>query len=318
MTNKKILVTGGSGFIGSHMIDKLITLGYEVTNLDLRPPKEPNKAKLILGNICDDAILESVRRIGPQIIIHLAAKSRFKFGFDDPLSTYQTNVIGTLKMMETASKVEKFEKFIYVSSEQAYGIAESIPISEQHPLRPYNIYGASKAAADMLAQVYAGKLPMLILRTGMGYGPRSPPDQVITKFFLNGMASKPILFDPIIERNQSLSPTRDCNYVTNIIDGFALAMRAEMKTGSIINIGSGSEVSILELGKMIAAKTNGKVIFSETYKERPGELGRRFLLDISKARKTLGYRPKILLQEGLELTYQWLKNNPKYFTEVSE
>jgi UDP-glucose 4-epimerase len=267
--------------------------------------------------VCDDKTLKNIEKRGPQIIIHLAAKSRFKCGLDDPIGTYTTNAIGTLKLLQVATRIKKFKKFIYVSSEQAYGIAESIPINEQHPLRPYNIYGSSKAAADMLAQVYSSKIPVLIIRTGMGYGPRSPPDQVITKFLLNGMVGKPLLFDPVLKNRPSLSPTRDCNYVSNIIDGFILAMKAEMKTGSIVNIGSGTETSILDLGRMIAKLTKGKVVFSGKYKERPGELSRRLLLDITMARTVLGYRPKVSLQEGLRLTYEWLKKNPSYFDNQS-
>lgn len=309
----KVLVTGGSGFVGSHLIDVLIAKGYETINLDLVPSKQCSEADFLQGDVCSSKILRKVIERKPEIIVHLAAKSRYSSGLEDPIRTFNTNAIGTLKLLETVKKINTVGRFIYISSEQAYGKAESFPIDENHPLRPYSVYGSSKAAADILARTYADLFPVVILRPGMGFGPRSPPSQVVTKFFLRAMTGKPLLFDPVLRENASLSPTRDCNYISNIIDGFMLALEKDLETGSIFNIGSGFEISILDLGKKIAELTGGEISFSENYCERPGELGRRFLLDILRAKKLLGYGPKVSLEKGLRLTLDWLKENGGYF-----
>jgi dTDP-glucose 4,6-dehydratase len=295
------------------MIEGCMTRGYETMGLDIRKPKEPQKIQFLHGDMCDDHTLSDVLRAKPQVIVHMAAKARFRDGLTEPLDTYMTNVIGTLKLLETAKNIPQLEYFVYVSSEQAYGAAEYFPIDEEHPLRPYNLYGASKAAADTMVQNYCQSLPILILRPGMGYGPRSSPDQVVTKFLLKGIRKEPIFFDPRVRADPRLSPTRDCNYISNAIDGFILAIEKRPKPGSIYNIGSDSEVSILELATKVAELTGGEIVFSDEYVERPGELGRRFLLDIKKARKELGYEPRVSLREGLKMTFDWLMKNPTYF-----
>jgi len=315
----KIVVTGGSGFVGSHMLECLRVKfpDSELINIDLREPKEKFHDEFLNLNLMTEDSVNSIYNLRPEMIFHLAAQSRVNPAEKDPDFTLKNNIIGTLNCLRAAHKIKKdFEKmyFMHMSSEQVYGDLDpkDLPVKENYSLQPYNTYGVSKKIAEQIAQGFAFFFPTLIIRPAMGFGPRSPPSQIVTKFFLRAMKGEPLLYSNEIKDDPSLSPTRDMSYITNTVNGVLLA--AENRASGIYNITSGKDISILEIGKMIAKITGAEIQFSDDYKEREGELGKRFIIDPSKAKTEFNFIPdQISKEEGLTKTYDWLRNNVNYF-----
>jgi len=244
--------------------------------------------------------IQDIRSLPYDVAVHLSAQADVPFAFTSPSYTAQTNIFGTLNLLEVLSR-SKVKHFIHMSSESVYGRAEYLPIDEKHPLRPTNIYGATKASADILAQTYARcfELPITILRSGTLYGPTMRMKQVVSIFLKQALEGKPITVE-------GGTQTRDFNYVSNYVDFVLTAIENPDKTiGEIYNVASGRETSIKELAELCikVAKSSSKLTIKPF---RPGEKGLRLALDISKA-KSLGWSPKINLEEGLARTYEWLK-----------
>jgi len=299
------IIIGGSGFVGSHLVNHLISTGQKVTVIDVVPPDNAVRLRSNMQNITYVwKSIHDIRRddlLNADYIINLASQADVPLALSSPNYTYQQNIMGLVNLLEELRKVS-FKKFIYLSSENVYGNVppEHIPIREDEPLRPANPYGASKAAADLTCQAYARAygLPITVLRSSTVYGPYSRLRQVIPIFIRQAIRGQPITIEG--EGDQ----TRDFNYVTNLVDGIILACHSN--TVGVFNIASGRELSILQVAQAIIKATDSdSPIIHVPW--RAGERGLRLALDIEKAKRILGYSPKVSFEEGLKATIAWIK-----------
>ena len=310
----KILITGGAGFIGSHLCDRYVKDGYNVLCWDnffngnltnIRHLLNYKNFKLVNGDIRDFDSLEKIMP-GVDVIFHLAAQIHVDRSIVEPQLTYDINVLGTQNILEAARKYD-IEKVVYVSSSEVYGSAAFVPMSENHPLSAPHPYGASKIAADRMCHAYAQTYQMniVIVRPFNTFGPRQKDSgyggviSIFAKRALNGMS-------PVVYGDGS--QTRDYTYVLDLIDAFGLILKHPGPVPSPINIGSGREIRIVDLANLIIdmAGRGGqlKPVFVEP---RPGEV-QRLLADDSKARQFLGWTPKHSLEDGLAEFIEWYKN----------
>ena len=284
-----------------------------MVGVDRRTPRESfDDVTYVVGNLTDASFVRKlVSETQPDAIVHLAAQARVDPSLVTASPTYSDNVVATLNLIAAVEELGgRLNRFVYASSETVYGDTTEFPSKETSPLNPQSPYAASKAACELLVgRALPGKA--LILRSGMGYGPRSDPGaQVVGRFIRRASQGKPILFPrtPPPEGH----PTRDINYVSNFLEGIELALRAGV-TGTY-NVASGREVSIPELADaVIRAVGMGSVLEAEGFAYRPGEAGARTWLDVSRARDDFGYRPRVQLEEGLRTTVGWYRSNPDYF-----
>lgn len=311
--NKKVLVTGAGGFIGSHLTDRLVELGARVTALIeynslgrwdwLEESPFKKDIEVVMGDIRDS---ESIRKIFRQkeIVFHLAALIGVPYSYEAPLSYVQTNVLGTLNVLQVALENE-VERFIHTSTSEIYGMAQYVPMDENHPSKAQSPYAATKIAADMLAESFyrSFNLPLVTVRPFNTYGPRQSARAVIPTIITQVLAGHDVELGAI-------TPTRDMNYVQDTVSGFIAAASAEKKAvGQVFNIGSGSEISIGNLAKLIVDLMGSKVqIMSKTERLRPERSEvYRLKVDYTKASDVLGWRPHISLKEGLQYTIQWFR-----------
>ncbi len=309
--NKKILVTGGAGFIGSHLVDKLVKENKVVaidnfsigSEKNLEQAKKSGNLKIIKGDITD---LPTVKKTMSDIdvVFHLAALG-VRESINDPFPVQQVNALGTLNLLFEARK-NNVEKFIHVSSSEVYGTAKHIPMNEEHPLNPETVYGASKLAGEQYALAYFRTygFPTVVIRPFNTYGSRShfegPYGEVIPRFVIRALNNLP----PIIFGDGT--QTRDFTYVDDTVDGIFKVSQSDKLVGDIINIAYGKERSINEVARIVLktlGKANLKIIYQ---KSRPGDVKRHFA-DIKKAKKILHFNPKIYLEEGIVQYVEWLK-----------
>lgn len=303
----KVLITGGAGFGGSWATETLVEEGFDVTIVDVISPTEAVNISHILDSI--NYQWKSVHDItasdlnGYDIIIDFAAQADVPLGLSSPFWTCWQNIYSLYVLLEAARKSRTLSKFIYPGSGTIFGMEEKLPISENRPPSPANPYSATKAAAEIIALSYLRcyGVPVIILRNGLVYGPRMRKEIVIAKFLMRALKDEPLF----VEGGEQ---TRDPNYISNVCDAFfkvILAPKDEV-VGEIFHISYGKQISIQDLAKKCIQITNSKskIIF-EPY--RLGEEKMRQELDITKAKRLLNYDPKIDLDEGLKLTYHWIK-----------
>jgi len=313
----KVLVTGSSGFIGTNFCEKFHnSRRYDIVAVDCRPPREEFPG--VVYETADLRDREAIRRVvqasEPAIVVHLAAQARVEPSLVNPGETYQRNVAGTVNLLEATLDGRKdLECFVYASSETVYGPATEYPTPETSALHPQSAYAASKAACELLVRNVNG-LPYLILRSAMGYGPRSNPrEQVVAKFLAKALRDEPILFPQDVPKH--LHPTRDINYVQNYLEAMDRALVAGAE--GIFNVGSGQETSILDLASEIVELVgSGSITFDSHFQYRSGELGLRTWLDTGRASEAFGYRPRITRRDGLVGTLDWLSRNPDYWSRA--
>lgn len=302
----KILVTGGAGFIGSHIVDFFIKKGHQVVVVDnLSRGKEKNlnpKAKFYKLDILSPKLSKIFQTEKPQIIIHEAAQINVRDSILDPTNDAQINILGAINLFQIATKF-KVKKIIYASSGGAvYGEPESLPVDEEHRIKPLCPYGLSKYSVELYLKYFAdlANVPYVILRYANVYGPRQDPKGeagVIAIFidkFMNNLS--PIIFG-------DGQQTRDFIYVADVARANYLAYKKGKN--NIFNIGLGKRVSILdiyELEKKIFNK-NIKAEFSDPI---AGEV-KHIVLDINKAEQKLNFKAKISFEDGLEKTIDWAK-----------
>jgi len=295
-----VLVTGGAGFIGSHTAELLVKEGYEVRILDnLDSGSVENlssvldKAKLIVGDIRDTNILKQAMS-DSQYIIHLAAVVSVDEAIEDPIKTFEVNCQATVQLLELA-RIFDVEKVVYASSTAVYGEPSQIPLREDHPTRPINPYGASKLAGESIMEAYnkTYALPTISLRYFNVYGPRMRGGQYA------GVISK---FLEAAKKNKQLKifgdggQTRDFIHVYDVAIANKIAL--ESHEVGVFNIGTGIETRIIDLANLIIqlVKSQSQIIFVEP---RPGDIYRS-VADITRARRSLGWEPRISLREGLK------------------
>jgi len=312
---KKVLVTGAGGFIGSHLVAKLTELGaktyafvrYNSRNdrglLELLPKIIQDQIEVISGDLRDPESVKSAVK-NSQIIFHLGACIAIPYSYVNPRDTIETNVIGTLNILNSARECE-IERVIQTSSSEVYGTAQYSPIDENHPLQAQSPYAASKIAADKLAESFflSYNLPVSTLRPFNTYGPRQSARAVIPTIITQVLNSDSVNLG-------SLHPTRDFNYVDDTVNGFIKIAESSLTIGEIINVGTGKEISIGNLVEKILFLTGKRLeIISDDKRIRPvtSEVG-RLIADYSKAKKLMDWEPKVPLDEGLRRTIDWFSD----------
>jgi len=310
----KIMITGGAGFIGSHLCEKYTREGHTVLCLDnfmngnlanIRSLLNYKNFKLINGDVRDSDSLEKIMP-GVDVVCHLAAQIHVDRSIIEPQLTYNVNVLGTQNVLE-AARMYDVEKVIYVSSSEVYGSAESVPMDENHPLNAAHPYGASKIAADRMCYSYARTYHMniTVVRPFNTFGPRQKDSgyggviSIFVKRVLGGMP--PIVYG---DGNQ----TRDYTYVVDLIDAFDSVLRCAEPVIDPVNLGTGHEVRIIDLANMIIDLSGQRDhIKPVSVEPRPGEV-QRLLADNSRAKELWGWTPKYSLEEGLTEFMEWYKN----------
>ncbi|MBI4304527.1 MAG: SDR family NAD(P)-dependent oxidoreductase [Chloroflexi bacterium] len=312
LVGKKVLVTGGAGFIASHLVDTLVR-NNQVTVVDnLTSGKIENiQAHLEKGTInfvqSDITDLEQMKRLvrDQQIVFHLAVQG-LRLSLLDPYTVHEVNATGTLNMCQAALEAG-IERFVCISSSEAYGTAKTVPMGEDHPLVPTTPYGASKLAAEAYARSYylAFGLPVVVVRPFNTYGPREHLEgvygEVIPRFVLRVMNGiSPIIFGDGLQ-------TRDFTEVRDIVRGMVLACESEAMIGETVNIAAGREVSINDVARIILEVLGRDGDLTPVHVEaRPGDV-RRHYADISKAGQLLNFQPQISIEEGIRHYIEWVK-----------
>ncbi|KPK67023.1 NAD-dependent dehydratase [candidate division WOR_3 bacterium SM23_60] len=316
VSGSKVLITGAGGFIGSHLAEELVRRGAEVKAfirynsrndrglIEILPSQVKGSIDVIMADLRNpDAIKSAAKNI--DIIFHLAALIAIPYSYNYPREVAETNVMGTLNVLETA-KQYKIKKIVHTSTSEVYGTAQYAPIDEQHPLQGQSPYSASKIGADKLVESYVRSfgVPVVTVRPFNTYGPRQSARAVIPTIISQALTQDEIHLG-------SLFPTRDLTYVKDIVDGFVKAAESDECIGEVVNLGSGFEISIGDLAKKILdlLKKDVKII-SESSRVRPTDSEvKRLIADISKAEHLIGWKPTVSLDEGLGRTIEWFKKN---------
>jgi len=304
----KVLVTGGAGFIGSNLVDKLIDLGYQVIIIDnlLTGSKKNINSKAIFyeRDIRDIEELDNIfEKEKPEYVFHLAAGYLVQ-SLDDPQRDAEINVIGSINLIQMCLK-HKIKRIIYSNSGGAsYGNPEKLPLTEDHPIHPLTPYGASKYTAEMYLYMYnkSHGLNYISLRYANIYGPRQNPklEGGVVSIFIDAVLKHKI---PRIFGDGTI--TRDYCYVEDVVDANILAI--ENGTPGGYQVGNGKEISVLEVLDEVKKELNSKVEPSFE-PPRTGDC-ERSVFDISKIKEGLKWSPKISLEEGIRKTVEWQRNN---------
>src|SRR5215470_12643739 len=308
----RILVTGGAGFIGSHLVEKLLAVGHEVVILDdFNDFYDPQiKHANIAGfakdvAVChvdlreNDSVRTVFRREKVDAIVHLAARAGVRPSIQSPRLYYDTNVIGTLHLLE-AARMTGVERFVFASSSSVYGGSKTIPFSEeQHLTQTLSPYGATKIGGEFLCSTYSHLYQMRVvaLRYFTVYGPRQRPDLAIHQFTRRIHAGQPI------DQFGDGTTRRDYTYIDDIIQGTMAALRYEGPLFDIFNLGESETIPLKDLIVSIES-TLGKKAKIKQLPEQPGDMPLT-CADISKARKLLGYDPTTKFSEGLPRFIDW-------------
>jgi len=315
-TGKRVLVTGGEGFIGSHLVDLLVHQGAQVTVLvyynsfgrwgwlDTASEEVRNAITILPGDVRDARRVDEAVE-GQEVVFHLAALIGIPYSYHAAESYVQTNVTGTFHVAEACRR--HGARMIHTSTSEVYGTALKVPIDEDHPLQPQSPYSASKIGADMMALSYfhAHELPVAVVRPFNTYGPRQSTRAVIPTILAQ-------LYSGVKELHLgSISPKRDFNYATDTAFGFLALADCDEALGRATNIGSGREISIGDLVELLCEITGRSVeITTDEDRLRPtGSEVERLLCDHSLATRISGWTPEISLEEGLRRTAEWVESH---------
>lgn len=311
-----ILVTGGAGFIGSHLVEALLELDYKITVIDNfdgfydRSIKTKNTQSFIdnancnflEADICDENIYETLAQNKIDCIVHLAAKAGVRPSIEKPLDYEHVNIRGTQLLLEFARR-NNIKKFVMASSSSVYGINQNFPWSENdYVLKPISPYAATKLSTEFIGSVYSElyNINFCALRFFTVYGPRQRPDLAIHKFI------KKLLNDEPIDVYGNGDTLRDYTYVDDIVQGIIGAINYNKTKYEIFNLGNSDCVSLNEL--LICIETAfGKKFIINRMPQQPGDAPKTFA-DISKAKEHLGYNPKIKITEGISKFKSWIMN----------
>ncbi len=314
----KILVTGADGFIGSHLVETLVKEGHDVRAfvyynafgsrgwLDDSPCAED--VEFVAGDVRDANGVRNAMK-GCSTVMHLAALISIPYSYQAPESYVDTNVRGTLNVLQAARDLG-VQKLVHTSTSEVYGTARFVPITEAHPLQGQSPYSASKTAADQMASAFHNSfgVPVAIARPFNTYGPRQSARAIIPTVISQIASGARQL------RLGALHPTRDFNYVSDTVRGFIAAAEADKAVGEVINIGSNFEISIGDLVKLIAELMGQRIeVRTEAERLRPENSEvERLLADNSKARSLLGWTPSYAgvegLRRGLAETIGWFSD----------
>lgn len=317
LKNSSVLVTGAGGFIGSHLTERLVKLGADVKAfvrynsrndwglLELLPQQILNELEVIQGDLKDS---EAVKNAAMDVdtIFHLGALIAIPYSYVHPRETIETNILGTLNILN-AAKETGVNKIVHTSTSEVYGTAQYIPIDEKHPLQGQSPYSASKIGADKIAESYhlSFGLPVAIIRPFNTYGPRQSARAIIPTIITQALTGTTIKLG-------STTPKRDLTYVEDTVNGFIKVAESKKAIGEVINISSNTEITIGDLAKKII-----EIIGQAQFKVKPDKKRvrpkasevMRLKGDNRKARKLLGWKPMTTMDEGLAITIKWISKN---------
>jgi NAD dependent epimerase/dehydratase len=321
LKGKKVLVTGAEGFIGSHLTERLVELGAEVTALvqynsfnnwgwiDSFDKNVLDSIKVETGDIRE---LDGMNRIvkGNEVVFHLAALIAIPYSYLSPMAYVRTNVEGTTNVLE-ACRNHGVEKIMHTSTSETYGTALYVPIDEKHPMQGQSPYSASKIGADMIAESFyrSFNMPIATVRPFNTYGPRQSARAVIPTIISQILAGKKEI------KLGSLTPTRDFNYVKDTSEAFIKIAESDNTIGQVINAGSNYEISIGDTVKKIINILGEDIkITCDENRLRPEKSEvNRLWADNTKIKQLTDWAPKYTIDEGLAETVEWIKKNMQYF-----
>jgi dTDP-glucose 4,6-dehydratase len=317
---RKVLVTGGAGFIGSHLVERLVELGAEVTAfvrynsagsrglLEMLPLPALEKVKIIFGDLCDPAALDGVDE-GCDTVFHLAAIIAIPFSYRQPYLVTDNNFRSTLNVLEWA-RHRKLTRLVHTSSSEVYGTAQQDFITEAHPQEAQSPYAASKIASDKLAQSYhlSFDVPVVTLRPFNTYGPRQSARAIIPTIITQALTQDKVFLG-------AQHPTRDFNYVGDTVDAFIRIAETPGIEGRTYHVGSGREISIGQLADRIIPLTGRKVqvVFDPSRIRPTASEVNRLICDASRAKADLGWDQQVNLDEGLRRTIDWIGRNMRAY-----
>ena len=326
---KKIIVTGGLGFIGSNLIDLLIKKNFSVINIDkisyssnfynLKEYNNSNKYKFIKCNIGERKFKKILFKYKPICIFNLAAETHVDRSIDNPEHFVQSNIVGVYKLLEYFKEYsQKFSsKLIHISTDEVYGDILKGRTSEKYPYNPSSPYAASKAASDHLVQSYVRtyKIPAIITNCSNNYGPKQHPEKLIPKLIYNILNNKPL---PIYGKGLN---SREWIFVKDHCEALIKIFK-KGKIGNFYNIGSNKNLTNLKVCEHLisVAKKNsilGTKVKINFIKDRPGH-DIRYALNSNKIKKELNWKPRINFKEGIKLTFDWYNKNRKYYKSISK
>lgn len=325
MIMKKILVTGADGFIGSHLTEELVKKGYEVKAfvyynsfntwgwLDSLPAETMQHIEIFQGDIRDpNGVKEAMK--GCCAVFHLAALIAIPFSYHSPDTYVDTNIKGTLNILQAARELE-IERALVTSTSEVYGTAQYVPIDEKHPYQGQSPYSATKIGADRLAESFyrSFDLPVTIVRPFNTYGPRQSARAVIPTIITQLLSGKEEI------RLGSLTPTRDFNYVKDTANGFIAMYESEKTIGQEINIATQHEISIGQLAEELIRQVNpaAKIVCDEQRLRPEKSEVNRLLGCNEKIMKLTNWKPQYTFEQGLAETIAFLRDNmDKYKVDI--
>jgi NAD dependent epimerase/dehydratase len=318
--NKKVLITGADGFIGSHLTQSLIARRAQVKALvmynsfntwgwiDTFTPNEKEAVDIFCGDIRETDLLKRALK-DVDIVFHLAALIAIPYSYASPSSYVKTNIEGTLNLLQTGLDCG-VEKIIHTSTSEVYGTAQYTPIDERHPLQGQSPYSASKIGADMIAESFyrSFNLPVTTVRPFNTYGPRQSARAIIPTLILQMLKGTTI-------RIGSLHPIRDFTYVSDTVEGFIKAAETDGITGKVINLGANQGISIGELTNTLAKIMKQEVtIECEEERVRPAHSEvNQLLCNNQRARELIKWQPSVSLDAGLSQTINWFRENQRAY-----
>jgi len=317
LNGKKVLVTGAGGFIGSHLVEVLLAKGADVRAfvkyngrndwgmLSDLPAESLKNVEVVIGNICDPFFVRKAVK-GCDYVFHLAALIGIPYSYVAPSDYVQTNVIGTLNVLE-ACRSEGVARMVHTSTSETYGTAIYVPIDEKHPMQGQSPYSASKIGADKMVESYfrSFELPTVIVRPFNTFGPRQS-----ARAFIPTVITQALTRDKIVMG--SLDPVRDMTYVKDTAEGFVQVGLADKTVGQEVNLGVGEGETIGTMAKMVL-KLVGKEnvsIKQDPARIRPAKSEvMKLISDNSKALELSGWKPRFTLEEGLTETVEWIRKH---------
>jgi dTDP-glucose 4,6-dehydratase len=313
----RVLVTGAGGFIGSHLVERLVRDGHTVRafvryngrddrgHLDRIDPEVKSAIEVHRGDLKDaEAVRHAVE--GCVRVYHLGALIAIPYSYQNPLDVVQTNVTGTAHVLDACRASKALERVVLTSTSEVYGTATYVPIDESHPLQGQSPYAASKIGSDALGLSYhkSFDLPVTVLRPFNTFGPRQSARAIIPTIISQALARSRVKLG-------SLDPRRDLTYVEDTALGFARIAECDAAIGKVVNIGRGSDLTIGELVDRIASRIGKPIVVeADEARVRPAksEVG-RLLAGTSLAKELFGWEPRFSLDEGLDRTISWVREN---------
>ena len=314
--DQKVLVTGAGGFIGSHLVERLVshkasvrvfvrynskgTCGF----IDGFAPQTREKLDVVAGDLRDpEAVRAACRDV--HSVFHLGALVAIPYSYVHPVEVAHTNVLGTLNVL-CAARDAGVKKLVHTSTSEVYGTAQYVPIDEKHPLCGQSPYSASKIGADQLAESFfrSFELPVAVVRPFNTYGPRQSARAVIPSIITQVIAHGTVYIG-------ATHPTRDLTYVEDTVDGFMKVAECAETVGKVTNLGTGVEVSVRELIDKVSAIVGKetKVVFDPARLRPARSEVERLVADTTRVRELTGWKPTVPLEEGLRRTVAWISDH---------